>query len=79
MKRKAIFDGIKAILEQQYEIEASKIMEKAVLLRDIGIGSLEFMNFILDVEKKFQFVYNFEIDIVTIDDLINYIISKNST
>lgn len=76
MERKEIFDGIRVILEQQYEIEPSKIVEKAILLGDIGIASLEFMNFILDVEKRFEFVYNFEIDIVTIDDLIDYIISK---
>ncbi len=76
MTREEVYYGIKEVLENKYEIDPNKIKEKAKIIEEIGIVSLEFMNLILDIEKKFDIVYNFEVDISTIEDLMDYILSK---
>ena len=76
MTRKEVYEGIKEVLEKKYEIDPGKVMEKATIIGDIGIVSLEFMNLILDIEKEFDIVYNFEVEISTIEDLMDYILSK---
>lgn len=78
MTRTEIFEELKEIMQQNYEINPDKIAEKATIIEDIGVVSLEFMNFILDVEKKFDIIYNFEVNIDTMEDLIEFILSKNN-
>ena len=77
MSNNEIYNGIKDILHQKYGISPNKITEESAIIEDIGIVSLEFMNFILDIEKKFDIIYNFEVNISTIKDLMTYIIAQN--
>lgn len=78
MNREEIFEKFRNILENNYEINSFEMNERSTIFEDIGLASLEFMNFILDVEKEFSVVYNFEMDINTIGDLIDFIVYKQN-
>lgn len=76
MDRKDIMDKLVVILEEEYEISREKVNEKATIIVDLGLGSMEFMGFILSIEKEFGFTYNFETDLNTVEDLVDYIADK---
>lgn len=55
MTRQEIEQTVKQFLVEDLELEESKIVPEARLKEDIGIDSLDFVDIVVIVEKKFGF------------------------
>ncbi|MBO4403459.1 MAG: acyl carrier protein [Bacteroidales bacterium] len=55
MEREEIVRKIKEFMIEDLEIDEEKITDNALLKEDIGIDSLDFIDIVVIVEKKFGF------------------------
>lgn len=55
MTRNEIEDKVKEFLVNDIEIDEEKITAEALLKKDLGIDSLDFVDIVVVVEKKFGF------------------------
>jgi len=55
MERQEIEEKVKEFLIEDLEIEEDKISDDALLKEDMGIDSLDFVDIVVIVEKKFGF------------------------
>ena len=55
MERKEIEEKVKAFLIEDIEVDEEKIFPEAKLKADLGIDSLDFVDIVVLVEKKFGF------------------------
>jgi acyl carrier protein len=78
MERKEIEEKVREFLIEDLEIEEEKIKPEASLRDDLGIDSLDFVDIVVIVEKKFGFKIKPEemADVKTLSDFCNYIESK---
>lgn len=58
MTRLEIEEQIKEFMTDELELNPDKIVPKARLIEDIGIDSLDFIDIVVIVEKKFGFKIN---------------------
>lgn len=80
MDRKQIEDEVKDFLIEDLEIDEEKIYPEANLKEDVGIDSLDFVDIVVIVEKRFGFkIKPEEMDKVkTLNEFYDYIESKVS-
>ena len=70
-----MFEKLKSILVEEFNINADEIVPEAELANDLGINSLDLADMILTCEEKF----NISIDdedlrtFITIDDVVKYL------
>ena len=78
MERKEIEEKVREILIDDLEIEEDKIAPAAKLKDDLGIDSLDFVDIVVIVEKKFGFKIKPEemAGITTLEEFCDYIQSK---
>lgn len=78
MKREEIEDAVKEFLIEELEIEESKIRMDGRLKEDIGVDSLDFVDIVVIVEKRFGFKINPEemVGISTLSQFCDYVESK---
>jgi len=78
MERKEIEEKVKEFLIDDLEIEEEKIAPDALLKEDMGIDSLDFVDIVVIVEKKFGFKIKPEemADVKTMSQFCDYIQSK---
>jgi len=78
MERKEIEEKVKEFLIDDLEIEEDKIAPDALLKEDMGIDSLDFVDIVVIVEKKFGFKIKPEemADVKTMSQFCDYIQSK---
>ncbi len=78
MERKEIEDKVKEFLIDDLEIEEEKIVPEAKLKDDLGIDSLDYVDIVVIVEKKFGFKIKPEemANVVTLRQFCDYIESK---
>lgn len=82
MNRESIFESIKKILIEEFEIEENLINNKANLYEEIGLDSLDSIDFIVALENEFSFKVDrikdesFLKEMRNLDDVCNYIINK---
>ncbi|MBR6310077.1 MAG: acyl carrier protein [Paludibacteraceae bacterium] len=78
MNRLEIEAQVKEFLIDELEIEEGKIAENANLKDDLGIDSLDFVDIVVIVEKRFGFKIKPEemAGVVTLKDFCDYIESK---
>jgi len=78
MERKEIEERVKEFLIEDLEIEEENIKPEALLKDDLGIDSLDFVDIVVIVEKKFGFKINPEemAGVKTLKDFCDYIESK---
>ncbi len=71
-----VLKQIKEIFIEELEVEEDAIIPEAVLVSDLGINSLEFMNVIMVVEETFNIFLdeNRLREIKTVDDVVKYIV-----
>jgi acyl carrier protein len=55
MERKEVEEKVKEFLIDDLEIDEEKIVPEALLNNDLGIDSLDFVDIVVIVEKKFGF------------------------
>ncbi len=75
-----IMSQLKEIMTEELGIDAGEITPQSVLVNDLDVNSLEFMNVIMVAEEKFDVFLdeNRLRDIKTVDDVVNYIIELKS-
>lgn len=82
MAQNEIFQKVKAVFEEEFEIEPALITKEALIFEELGLDSLDSVDLIVALEKTF----NFKIDRVndgpiisqirSIQDIIDYVQSK---
>lgn len=80
MDRKEIEEKVKEFLVEELEIDEERIKPEADLIKDIGIDSLDFIDLVVIVEKKFGFKIKTEemAEVKTLNDFYDYIERKIS-
>ncbi len=75
MDKSEITHIINTFLEEEFEIEASKLVPEAHLKDDLGLESLDFVDIAVIVEEEFGFKIKGEDmgDVTTLDKLYDYI------
>lgn len=78
MERQEIEEKVREFLIEDLEIDGEKIKNDARLKEDIGIDSLDFVDIVVIVEKKFGFKIKPEemADVKTFAQFCNYIEKK---
>ena len=78
MEREEIIKTINNFLVEEIEIEENLLKEEALLKEDLGIDSLDFVDIVVIVEKKFGFKIKPEEmkDVKTLGQFYDYIASK---
>jgi len=78
MTRVEIEKSVKEFLIEELEIEESKIIPEGKLKDDLGIDSLDFVDIVVIVERKFGFKINPEemTGITTLSQFCDYIETK---
>jgi len=84
MDTNEIFEKVKAVFVEEFEIEEGQIAKESLIFEELGLDSLDSVDLIVALEKAF----NFKIDrandgaviaqVKSIQDLINYVESKKS-
>ncbi len=70
-----MFDKIKAMLIEEFDINESDIKLESDLSQDLGINSVELMDLAMRCEEEFdiQFPDDDIHNLVTVGDIVNYI------
>lgn len=78
MERNEIEEKVREFLIDDLEVEEEKITPEALLKDDLGIDSLDFVDIVVIVEKKFGFKIKPEemASVKTLNDFCDYIQSK---
>ena len=78
MEREEIIKTVNNFLVEEIEIEENLLKEEALLKEDLGIDSLDFVDIVVIVEKKFGFKIKPEEmkDVKTLGLFYDYIASK---
>lgn len=78
MELNEIKEKVRDFLIEDLEVEEEKIFDEANLKEDVGIDSLDFVDIVVIVEKKFGFKIKPEemAQVATLNDFYNYISSK---
>lgn len=78
MELSEIKEKVRDFLIEDLEVEEEKIFDEANLKEDVGIDSLDFVDIVVIVEKKFGFKIKPEemANVATLNDFYNYISSK---
>ena len=78
MERKEIEEKVREFLIEDLEIDEEKIAPEALLKEDLGIDSLDFVDIVVIVEKKFGFKIKPEemTEVKTLNPFNDYIQSK---
>lgn len=78
MERKEIEEKVREFLIEDIEIDEDKIFPKAKLKDDLGIDSLDFVDIVVLVEKKFGFKIKQEemVGVDTLSKFCDYIETK---
>lgn len=71
MDRKEIEEKVKAFLIDDLEVEEDKIRDDAKLKADLGIDSLDFVDIVVLVEKKFGFKIQ-QAEMMNVDTLAKF-------
>ena len=78
MERAEVIKTVNQFLVEEIEIEENLLKEEALLKEDLGIDSLDFVDIVVIVEKKFGFKIKPEEmkDVKTLGQFYDYIASK---
>ena len=78
MSRTVIEEKVREFLIDDLEVEEQKIAPEALLKEDLGIDSLDFVDIVVIVEKKFGFKIKPEemAGVKTLNDFCDYIEKK---
>ena len=78
MNKEEVISKVNDFLIDEFELDPERIEADANLRDDLDIESLDFVDIAVEIEKEFGFKIKGEdmIDVKTLDDLYNYILSK---
>ena len=80
MSKEEVIEKVNSFLIEEFEIEEDLIVPDANLRDDLDIESLDFVDIAVEIEKEFKFKLNGEemVNVQTLDNLYEYILSKAS-
>lgn len=80
MTKEDIVLKVNGFLIDEFELEEDQVKPEALLIDDLEIESLDFVDIAVVIEKDFGFKVKGEemVNIRTLDDLYNYILEKVS-
>ena len=78
MQREKIVTIINQFLTEDFEIDESALVPEALLIQDLGIESLDFVDIVVIIEQEFGFKVTREemVNVKTLDDMYNYIAER---
>lgn len=78
MLKEEVISTVNDFLIEEIEIEENLLKKEALLKEDLGIDSLDFVDIVVIVEKKFGFKIKPEEmkEVKTLDQFYDYIVSK---
>ena len=78
MTNAEIIAKIHKFLSEEFEVEEGKLLPEANLKETLGLDSLDYIDLVVVIENNFAFKVKPEdfVDIVTLDDFCNSIISR---
>ncbi len=78
MQRDEIVKIINQFLVEEFEIEESALVPEALLIQDLGIESLDFVDIVVIIEQEFGFKVTREemADVKTLEDMYQYIAKR---
>lgn len=78
MERKEIEEIVRTFLVEEIEVDEERIKPEALLKEDLGIDSLDFVDIVVIVERKFGFKIKPEemAEVRTLEDFWEYIRQK---
>lgn len=70
-----IFDKIKNLLIENFEVEEDEITAESLFLRDLGFDELDFWDLVMDIEDVFsvELPEDISADEVTVGDIVKII------
>ncbi len=70
-----VFEKVKAILSEQFDVEEDSITMETVVAEDLGADSLDVVDLLMSIEDEFEIeIPDGEIEnIKTVGDLVKYI------
>ena len=70
-----IFSRLKEIMNEEVGLDTASIKPDAMIVNDLDINSLEFMNLVMVIEEEFDVFLdeNRLRDLKTVDDLVSYL------
>ena len=73
-----VFEKVKAILSEQFDVEEDSITAETTLADDLGADSLDVVDLLMSIEDEFEVeVPDSEVEnIKTVGDLVKYIEDK---
>lgn len=71
-----IFAKLKNIMAEELDLNGDDIKPEALLVNDLNINSLEFMNVVMVVEETFEIFLDEDRlrNLKTVDDVVSYIV-----
>lgn len=85
MEHNVIFEKVRNVFIEEFEIEESQITENSLIFTELGLDSLDSVDLIVALEKTFQFKIDRANDgpiiaqIKSIADIMNYVKLKKAT
>ncbi len=78
MNKAEVISKVNNFLINEFELNPDRIVDNASLRDDLDIESLDFVDIAVEIEKEFGFKIKGDdmINVNTLDDLYNYILSK---
>jgi len=80
MKKDEVIAKVNEFLVEEFELDAKLLVADAKLRDDLDIESLDFVDIAVEIEKEFGFKIKGEemVEVMTLDNLYDYILSKSS-
>ena len=74
-----VFEKVKAILSDQFDVEEDSITQETVIAEDLGADSLDVVDLLMSIEDEFEIeIPDTEIEnIKSVGDLVKYIESNS--
>ena len=71
-----IFAKLQSIMVEELDLNADDIKPEALLVNDLNVNSLEFMNVIMVIEETFEIFLDEDRlrNLKTVDDVVSYIV-----
>lgn len=78
MQRDEIVKIINQFLVEEFEIEEDALVPEALLIQDLGIESLDFVDIVVIIEQEFGFKVTREemAEVKTLEDMYQYIAER---
>lgn len=78
MKQEEVFEKVKKILSEQFDVSIDEITMQTDIAQDLGADSLDVIDILMSVEDEFKIEVPDEDaeNVKTVEQMVNYIVNK---